>query len=242
MTANLPRDILDTIEKLKADVRSLQASRSNGAQPALWSSTSHPGNPALGQPIYETDTGLTAYWNGSAWTYPPQLIYKTVLSASASSVRIPGAGNIPQVFTNLRLVISARSDGTGTSGYDAMNMQLNGVTSGYNWQTLWTPQNATTVSATGTAAQTSMQAGEVWNAHFGTAGRGIVTMEIPSYSDTSNVKSFTSLVSATDGSTAGILQRYSGALSAQTAAITSISLLMSAGNFVSGSTFSLYGM
>lgn len=207
--------------------------------PVAVTSTTHPASPWAGMQIYETDTGLSAQWTGTAWLYPPQLITKRVLTTSTASLTLSG---IPQVFTNLRLVISAKSDGTSAAGYDAANLQLNGVSSGsYQWSTIWVAQGGA-VSTTGATAQTSSQVAEVWNAHVGTQGRGIATVEIPNYSDTNNVKGFTSLVQASDGGTAGITQLYTGALSGSTAAVTSISLLMGVGNFVADSTFTLYGM
>jgi hypothetical protein len=207
--------------------------------PVAVTSTTHPATPWAGMQIYETDTGLSAQWTGTAWQYPPQLITKRVLNASAASLTLSG---IPQVFTHLQLVVSAKSDGTSVAGFDAANLQLNGVaTASYQWSTIWVTQGGA-VSTTGATAQTSSQFAEVWNAHFGTQGRGIVTVEIPNYSDVNNVKGFTSSVSASDGGTAGITQFYTGALgSGSTAAVTSIKLLMGVGNFVADSTFSLYG-
>jgi hypothetical protein len=164
-------------------------------------------------------------------------IAKQVLSASAASVTF---SNIPQIFTNLRLIISARSDGTGVSGYDAANVQFNGVTSGYNWNTLWTAQSSGTVSATGSTSQASMQCAEIWNSHFGSSGRGIATIDIPNYSSGNGLKSMQSQSAASDGGAAGITQFYSGC-SNITAAITSLTVLMGTGSFIAPAEFSLYG-
>lgn len=205
--------------------------------PVAVTSTTHPASPWAGMQIYETDTGLSAYWSGTAWKYPPQLIAKQVLTSSAASISF---SSIPQVFTNLELVVSAKSDGTSTNGYDAANLQFNGVSSAlYNWQTIWVTLGGA-VSTTGASAQTSSQFAEVWNSHFATAGRGIVTVKIPNYADTHNTKGFTSSAAASDSGTAAILQFYSGTLNT-TAAITSISALMGVGNWVPDSTFALYG-
>jgi hypothetical protein len=169
---------------------------------------------------------------------PMQRIKKVTVGGPAPWVLLD---NIPQNFTNLRLVIAAKSDGVTSSGYDSANLQFNGVTTAtYNWSTIWVVQGGA-VSTTGGTAQTSMQFAEVWNSFFGSQGRGIITVDIPGYSDTNSTKSFMSSACATDGGTAGILQKYSGALNGSTAAITSIKALMGVGNFVAG-TFSLYGM
>jgi hypothetical protein len=168
----------------------------------------------------------------------PQLIWKSVLTGSQPSVTTP---TIPQQFTNLRLVIAAKSDGTGSSGYDTANMQFNGVTSGsYNWQTWYTTIGAGSVSTANGTSSTSMQCATVWNSHFASAGRGITTIDIPNYSDASSCKGFTGISSASDGGTAGVMQTYSGSIGS-TAAIASIALTMGVGNFVADSTFCLYG-
>lgn len=165
-----------------------------------------------------------------------QLITQTVLSSSVSSVSF---GSIPQTFTNLRLIVAARSDGAGASGYDNAVMQFNGVTTGYSWSTIWVTQGGA-VQTTGGTSQTAMQCAEIWNSHFGTAGRGIVTVDIPNYSSGNGLKSIQSQSAASDSGAAGIQQIYSGC-SNITAAITSLTFAMSTGSFISPSMFSLYG-
>lgn len=171
----------------------------------------------------------------------PQLIQKQVLAATASTVVF---SPIPQQFTNLRLVISAKSDGvSNAAGYDDVYMQFNGITSAYyNWWTWSLPVGGSMGTASG-ATQNAMQCAVAWNSHFTTAGRGVTALDIPNYSDSSNLKGFTGQSAATDGGAAGAMQGYSGMLSTTggTAAITSISLAMGVGNFVADSTFCLYG-
>lgn len=205
-------------------------------------STALPVNPWTGMPFYETDTGLNAYWNGTAWAYPPQLIARQVLGASTASVTFSG---IPQTLTHLLLEVCAKSDSTGgTSGYDNANLRFNGVTAAsYNWTTWYSVQGAGAVSTAGGTSQTSMQAAAIWNSHFGSAGRGISTILVPYYAGTSNLKVFTAHSTASDGGAAGVMQLYAGSLGgSNTAAITSLTLLMGTGNFVADSTFSLYGL
>lgn len=238
MTANHSTDLLDLIGKLSRRVSDLEASRTLGAQAAVCTSTTHPSSPAIGRRVFETDTGLEAFWTGSAWVYPPQRIAKQQLSASAASVTF---SSIPQVFTNLRLLISARSDGTTTTGYDAASLQFNGVTSGYNWNTIWTTQNSGTVSATGSSSQSAMQCAEIWNSHNASVGRGVATVDILNYSSPNGLRSMTSQSGASDGGAGGITQVYSGC-SSVTGAVTSLTVLMNTGNFISPAEFSLYGM
>lgn len=170
----------------------------------------------------------------------PQLVYRTVLGASASTVRLPGSGNIPQDYTDLRLVISAKSDGTGSAGYDPAYLRYNGVAAGYSWNSIYVTQGGT-VSSFGQTSVSSMQCAEIWNAFWGSAGRGVAALDIPDYSATDNLKAFTGLSTAQDGGTVSIQQSYSGSLGAShTEAITSLTLVMGTGSFVAGSTFSLY--
>lgn len=182
---------------------------------------------------------LTAAALNSAFAATTQLISKQVLGGSAASVLF---GGIPQTFTNLRLVIAAKGDGTTAAGYDPAVMQFNGVSSAsYGWNSIFSVQGGAATNASGTSA-TSMQVAEIWNAHFGSMGRGVVTIEIPNYSDTINVKGFTSICTALDGGNVSIQQWYSGALGGgTTAAITSLAITMGVGNFVADSTFCLYG-
>lgn len=182
---------------------------------------------------------LTAAALNSAFSNTTQLIQKQTLTGSFPSVSF---GSIPQTFTNLRLVIAAKSDGTGVSGYDNATMTFNGVTSAnYNWNSYWITQGGSTVSVAGTNAVTSMQCAEIWNSHNATTGRGMATIDIPNYSDTTNFKGFTGVSSATDGGTAGIFQSYTGMLNSGTSAVTSLTINMGTGNFILHSTFSLYG-
>ena len=213
--------------------------------PIACTSTTHPASPWAGMQIYETDTGLTAIWTGTAWNYPGmQLLAKTVLGSSTASVRLPTSGSLPQVFTNLHVVISAQSSGTGSAGYDSANMQINGVsTASYTWSSWFLTQGAASVNTFGATTATSAQVAEIWNAHFASAGQGIATIEIPDYASASKLKSWTSLSAAIDGGTVSIMQQYAGALdSGATAAVSFLTLAMSAGSFVPGSSFCVYGM
>jgi len=213
-------------------------------------------NPLVGPPnagAYNTgditfDVAGNAWYNtagGSPGTWVPlgggrRLISAQVLGSSAASVTF---SSIPGLYRDLELVISAKSDGTTAAGYDPATMQFNGVTTAsYNWNSIFATQGGSPTAASATSA-TAMQCAEIWNAHFGSNGRGISTILIPNYADTNNGKIFTSSSSATDGGAAGIMQNYTGTLTASTstAAITSIKILAT-GNFVADSSFFLYGI
>jgi hypothetical protein len=174
----------------------------------------------------------------------PQLIASTVLASTISTVTLPATGTLPQNFTNLRLLISAKSDSTvSSSGYDNAYMQFSGnATNSYSWSTWYMPQGGSSVSVAGANSQPSMQCAAIWNNHFATPGRGIATIDIPNYADGNNYKSFVGQSSATDGGAAGVMQTYSGMLNGYGTAVTSITVTMGVGNFLADSTFTLYGM
>lgn len=187
-----------------------------------------------GPPI--TAAGLGAYLGSM------QLIYSTVLAAPAASVLLPGSGTIPQTFSNLRLVVSAQSSGSSSTGYDPAFLRINGVaTASYNWNSWYTTQGASAVSVFGAVNANSMQVMEIWNSHFGSAGRGIAVIDIPNYADTNNFKVIGSQSSASDGGTVSIMQTYTGSLGGTTAAVSTLTALAT-GNFVADSSFFLYGM
>lgn len=234
MTANHPRDLLDDIDDLARRVRELEGSRALGAQATLCTSTTRPA-PTLGRLIFETDTGLQAMGNGTTWNYVPQLIAQQNVSSTTASVTFSG---IPQNFTNLELILAGRSDGTGSSGYDTASVQFNGVTSGYNGISVYSIQGSTTAfanSGTGSA----ITCAQIWNAFFGTGGRGVARICIPNYSASSGMKGLTSLTAASDGGAAGVGRLFTG-FSSSSAAVTSLKVQMNTGNFVLAE-FSLYG-
>jgi hypothetical protein len=233
------RKIEDLIVDLGAKVAALQSARAQGPILASYTSTTLPANPPTGLEVLVTDLGLRAYWNGSAWIYPPQQIAQQIVS-SGSTAAIT-FNSIPQVFTDLQLIVAARTNGTGTDGYESAIMQFNGVTSlAYNWNTYYSRQGSGTVAATGPNAVSGMQCGEFWNNHFGSSGRGFVDAVVPNYSRTSGTKGMMSRSAASDAGVAGITQTYSG-MSNITAAVTSLTIAISAGAFTTG-IFTLRGL
>lgn len=237
MAPNHSRNALDDVLDLKGRVKGLEASRALGAQAAAVTSTSHPANPARGRLIVESDTGLQSWWNGTAWVYPPQRIgVPQVLAASAGSITFSG---VPQVFSALRVVWSARSDSGIPATY--MCLRLNGdTTNSYLWQ-INQANGATSQSGNsgpslvsmikmGTMAAATATAGYIGAGEFVIPNPGGNTYKAPSGSS---------------NSAASNTNTYSGAyggLWVNTAAVTSLTLLPEAGNLVAGSSAALYGM
>jgi hypothetical protein len=233
------KDIEDLIADLGREVAALQNARAQGPILAAYTSATLPAHPPTGLEVLVTDLGLRAWWNGTSWVYPPQQIAQQVVTAGPTGAIT--FSNIPQVFTDLQLIVAARTNGTGTDGYDTANMQFNGVTSNaYNWNTYYSKQSSGTVPATGLFSQPGMQCAEFWNNFFGSAGRGLLDAVVPNYSRTSGMKGMLSRSGASDAGTAGITQTYSG-MSNITAPVTSLTIAMNAGAFTTG-IFTLRGL
>lgn len=157
----------------------------------------------------------------------------TVGSGGAASVTLPGTGTIPQTYTDLKLVISARGNtaqmsfnGTGGTAYSFI--RLMGVGSG-------TPSS-------GANSGISQFEGFDWNYTTYTANTFSSTeVYIPNYAVSGINKSISLDNTQENNATQAYAQLYAGLFS-NTSPITSITLTSSGGNFVEGSTFYLYGI
>jgi hypothetical protein len=166
-----------------------------------------------------------------------KLIEAKTLGSTTASVTF---SDIPNTYTDLKLVISAR----GTASYAATNLKMqvgNGTvsTSGYSERLLYTTN--------GTSAITYGQSSQVQSdlQYFPLATSTANTFSnneiyIPNYTG-STTKSFSIESVSEDNTTAGILAMAAG-LSSNTSAINIITLTPNTGNFAAGSTFYLYGI
>jgi hypothetical protein len=111
-------------------------------------SSAHPSSPFTGLEIYETDTGATAVYTGSGYSYTAQQIANTTLGASAASVTF---NNIP-AYTRIMLVWRAQSSASGAVD---VNLQIDGNT-GNNY--LWSKveSNSGTAAASHAGALTNI--------------------------------------------------------------------------------------
>lgn len=206
------------------------ANAAMGAFPVT--STTHPAFPTTGMRIYETDTGLEAFWSGTAWEYPPQLIKQVLLTASQPSITI----NVPAGPNNLYGVYTARKDAGGGGAFTWM--RFNGDSNAhYQWV------NQIGNNAPGTSGpsllgyiQMGLCAGASDTAgYFGTG-----TFLIGNSSSTSVAKSLCSTASLICNGTTYYLSEFGGVWN-QAAAIASVTLLPDSGNLVANSSFALYG-
>jgi hypothetical protein len=153
------------------------------------------------------------------------------LTGSAATVTF---SNIPQNYTDLKVVTSVRSD---TGSFQSIRMTVNGATTNYSNRRLY-GEGAGAYSDASTPSwliQTAVSSTSETASTFGNA-----EFYIPNYAS-SNYKSVSvDSVSETNATTAYAF--LSAGLWSQTTAISSIGFSMSSGNFVSGSTFTLYGI
>ncbi len=164
-----------------------------------------------------------------------QLIASNVLGSSASSITF---SSIPATYTDLVLRFSSRSD-VGSAGL-TLYLSPNASTSSDSTTILWadgTSAFSTRFSATGIGLYMGWVNGTRTANTFSSA-----EIYIPNYAGSTN-KVFSSAIAEESNSTADTRISATAGLWSNTAAITSLVVKISAGvNFVSGSSFYLYGI
>jgi hypothetical protein len=159
------------------------------------------------------------------------LLERTELNATAASVTF---ASIPQTgYTDLVIKLSSRAD---TAGPQNIGISLNGSTTGFTNRLLYGDGSAAASSTTSTIYQGIVPGTAYTSNVFGNA-----EIYIPNYTGSTN-KSYTS-DSVTENNATASYTVLSAGLWSNTAAITSITLNCGpTSNWVSGSTFSLYGI
>jgi len=144
--------------------------------------------------------------------------------------------NIPQYYTDLKLVVSARTN--RAAGADTIKVTFNGVSTGYTNRMLY-GNGATTASSTGTSNILE----SIWTTDSSSTGSifGSSEILIPNYSSTKYKVVSSENVTEQSGATAYI--DTTAGLWSNNAPITSITLAPYQGTaFSSYSTFTLYGI
>lgn len=164
------------------------------------------------------------------------LIASNTLSTTATSVTF---SSIPGTYTDLVLKWSARTDASG-SQYDSIYLKFNSNSANYSRTTL--RGNGAAAASQRASSQTEANILISASAPTGTSNTfSNVELYIPSYTVSQN-KPFSSF-SAQENNTTTAFIFGNANLWSNTAAITSIALTPEIGpNFVSGSTFWLYGI
>ena len=165
-----------------------------------------------------------------------ELISTTTVATAAHAVTV---SSIPQTYTDLVILISARSDYSGSS---EMQFAINSVTTGYSNRMVYTNNGSSALSAT------ASNAFYTWGGAVVGSGATANTFSncavyLPNYSSTTLAKSISSDSTAENNATAAILWLNAG-LNTTTAAITSITFYcwQSFIDFVPDTTFTLYGI
>ena len=202
------------------------------------------GSWSVGQWVVDTVYGIvwTCISAGTPGTWSPSgaaVIQRQVLGGNVASVSF---NTIPSYWTNLRLKISARTNGTLTGGFAQIAVQWNGLSAAdYNSGALFGtfPSTASVASSTG---QTFGELGDVWGSHFATTGTGRIDCTFPSYADSVWNKGLVSDSFVSDGGSVGRIGVFGSAYSNSQAAITSLTLTASdSSSFLTGSVFELIG-
>jgi hypothetical protein len=162
------------------------------------------------------------------------LINKVILSSNQTVVSFTGLGSYSSDYTDLLIKVSAR--GTGSGSRQNLNITLNSNTSNYNWRGLYGYG-----STIGTNSTTNRFVGNIPNS--GQTANVFSTLEIyiPNFSSSDN-KSISTDYAVENNGTDNFMG-FDNTLWSNTAAITQVDLqIHSSGDFVSGSTFYLYGI
>lgn len=198
-------------------------------------SSTHPANPLAGGLIFETDTGMEAVYTGTAYLYGPQQIGTVILTGPAGNMTI---SNIP-ACNHLLIVYTGRQDSGSGGAYTSL--QMNGDTaSHYTYQNI--VGNVSTASSMNAGALAAgIRMGPVPGSGDTASYFGTGTITIGNIQSATAFKpaacSYSAAVSPSNG-----YSGTTGGLWASTAAVTSLKLLPSSGNFVAGSSMTAYAL
>ena len=164
------------------------------------------------------------------------LISSNVLSSSAASVTFSA---IPSTYTDLVLRISSRSSFSGTNSFF---LSFNGAPSGTSFSTTSLSGRGSTAFSLRTNDYLAVEVEEL-SQDAGTTANTFNSVEyyIPNYLVSANKPVGVSGAKENNSSTVNLVNASAG-LWRNTSAITSITIDEASGNFVSGSSFYLYGI
>lgn len=163
-------------------------------------------------------------------------IAESVLSGTAASVTF---SSIPATYRTLLLHITARGDNATT--FISTRLRFNSdATAVYDSQQVL--GNGASALAGETINGTSIEIGEMAAASATAGACGIMVITVPVYTGTTFWKTLISNHSLSTGTGSGTLhtKQWAGRWRS-TAAINAITVLPNAGNYIAGSTFTLYG-
>jgi hypothetical protein len=157
------------------------------------------------------------------------------LSQSAASVTFD---NIPQTgYTDLKIVVSARADAVdgGSASWMSTLIRVNGATTGTH----------RFLYGDGSTAASSSNTSNIWTYTVGSNATantfGNFELYLPNYASTTQNKSYSVDTVTENNATLSGIWLHAGLVS-NNAAVTSLGFATNTGNFVAGSTFSIYGI
>lgn len=176
-----------------------------------------------------------------SWT----LIESQTLGSSQVSVTLGSGGTIPQTYKSLKVVVSARSNNNSAPD-DMVLVYFNGAASNLSGKRIYglgsgTPGSDSLSNANAGSSGTRIVGGAS-TGNTGTASTfGNVEITIPNYASTT-VNKVTSGEGVGENNATLAVQIMAAGLWSSTNAITSITLTGYYNDFLSGSTFYLYGL
>jgi hypothetical protein len=163
--------------------------------------------------------------------------YESIASATGTgSSGTITFSSIPSTYTSLQIRGTCR-----TTGATQATIRFNGDT-GANYASHQLYGDGTSAAAGGISGVTSISNGGILAYETSAAANlvGVFVLDVHDYASTTRNKT-TRIFSGRDENTAGFLRLGSG-LWTSTAAVTSVTILISSGNFTNQTTFSLYGI
>jgi len=164
----------------------------------------------------------------------------TFIPISTVTVGSSGAANIeftsiPSSYTDLVLYLSARTTPTGGSAWQYVEVRLNGTTTSYTYKQLYSDGSSVT-SGTG-----SLAAGAYANPDSNTANVFANSFTYISDYNSSENKTYLNHAATETNASSALISLFS-TTRANTAAVTSLTLVPQSGNFKQYTTATLYGI
>jgi hypothetical protein len=175
--------------------------------------------------------------SGHLWTAIPA--FYSIATAAPTGTNTVTFSSIPQTFKHLKII------GTAQSTYTAYNSNVNLT---FNGDTTNNYYSASNLNAQGgsnpykdTAAYINLTRGAVTGTYM-TSGWSVTEFDIPNYTETDIYKSVQGQWSVAALAYPATYQTIGTGTWKSTAAITSIELVLTSLNFVTGSRFNLFGL
>ena len=149
--------------------------------------------------------------------------------------------NIPQTYTDLKIVGSTRQDGTANG--IQLSLTFNSSASGYSRTLIYGAGSGSPVSASGNS-EAFTRFGWAQDGAYTANVFGSFEIYIPSYSGSTYTKSFLGNSVTENNATEAFMGPHSNLWTDTAAAITSVTITISSGTtlFAANSSFSLYGI